>query len=81
METCAIVWYLDDNKIPHMIPKIVDIMIKKIEDKSGQINVTRWKDHAFVGMDIKFLEDGRVKILMKNYITESIDMFIVSVNK
>ena len=37
--------------------------------------VTRGGDHIFVGMDIKFLENGKVQISMKDYITESIGVF------
>ena len=39
------------------------------------MTVTRGKDHVFVGMDIKFLENGKVQMCMKDYITESIEVF------
>ena len=78
---CTILWYVDDNKIFHMNPKVVDHMIKQIEDKFGKITITRGKYHVFVGMDIKFLENGKVQIFMKDYITESIECLRVSVRK
>ena len=58
-----------------MNPKLVDNMIKQIENKFGKMTVTRQKDHIFVGMDIKFLENGKLRIFMKDYITESINVF------
>ena len=72
---CTILWYVDDNKIFHMNPKVVDHMIKQIEDKFGKITITRGKYHVFVGMDIKFLENGKVRIFIKDCITESMEMF------
>ena len=68
-------WYVDDNKISHEDPKIVDWVITKIEDKFGKMVVKRGKKHTFVGMDIEIINDGRVKIMMKDYITECITSF------
>ena len=39
--------------------KVVDIMIKQIEDKLGNMTVTMG-DHVSVGVDTKFLDNGRV---------------------
>ena len=45
--------YVDDNKIIHKNPKVVDDIIAAI----GKMTVCRGKKHVFVGMDIEFLED------------------------
>ena len=37
--------------------------------------VARGNEYAFVGTDIKFIDKGRVHILTKDYMTESIDVF------
>ena len=55
--------------------KVVDNVIKKIEDKFGKMTVTRGQDHVFVGMCIKFLKNSKVQICMKDYITERIEVF------
>ena len=62
---CVIVWYVDDNKISNKNPKIFDEIIKAIEKSHGKMTVCRGKKHVFVGMDIEFLENRTVQILMK----------------
>ena len=44
---CTILWYVDDNKISHVNPKVVDDIIKKIESKFGKISQTRGDKHDF----------------------------------
>ena len=66
---CVIAWYVDDNKISHKNPQVVDDIIAAIEKRHGKMKVCRGKKHVFVGMDIEFLEDQTVK----DYIQEPID--------
>jgi hypothetical protein len=40
---CTIAWYVDDNKISHVDPKVVDQIIAKIEARFGKMNVTEEK--------------------------------------
>ena len=35
---CTICWYVDDNKISHVNPKVIDDVIKKIESKFGKMS-------------------------------------------
>ena len=44
---CTILWYVDDNKISHVNPKVVDDIIKKIESKFGKMSQTRGDKHDF----------------------------------
>ena len=67
---CTICWYVDDTKISHMDPKVVDQVISKIEEKFGKMTVTRGKAHNFVGMDLEFRDDGTCAISMMEYIKE-----------
>ena len=48
---CTICWHVDDNKISHVKPKVVDEVIAKIEEQFGKMVVTRGEKHNFVGMD------------------------------
>ena len=48
---CTICWYVDDTKISHMDPKVVDQVINSIEQRFGKMTVTRGKEHNFVGID------------------------------
>ena len=71
--TLTIVWYVDDCKISHKDPKVVDWLISEIEKKHDKMTITRGRKHTFVGMDIEFLGDGKVLILMQDYLVECID--------
>ena len=78
---CTIAWYVDDNKISHKDPKVVDWVIAEIEKEHGKMTVTRGKKHTFIGMDIEYVGNGRVKITTKDYITESIAAYPETINK
>ena len=71
---CTIVWYVDDNKISHENPKVVDKVIKMIESNFGKMSKTRGDTHEFLGMKITF-KDKKVEIDMKNHIQKAIDAF------
>jgi hypothetical protein len=68
----TIAWYVDNNKISHFDPKVVDWLIAEIEKKHDKMTVCHGKKHTFLGMNIEFLEGGKLKILMKDYISEAI---------
>ena len=64
----TICWYIDDSKISHVNPKVVDWVIMKLEERFGKIKVKRGKLHTFVGMDIEMKENKTVGISKKDYI-------------
>ena len=69
---CTICWHVDDNKISHEDPKVVDEVINMIKNEFHDVTVKRGNKHAFIGMDVKMNEDGTVTLSMKDYIEESI---------
>ena len=69
----TIAWYVDDTKISHVDPKVVTWL--KLKKKHGKLTTKRGKKHTFVGMDIEFLENGKVKITLEDYIKECINDF------
>lgn len=71
---CTICWYVDDNKISHINPKVVDDVIAKIESKFGKMTTTRGSAHDFLGMHIKF-KKGKLSIGMKKHILKVFTMF------
>jgi hypothetical protein len=71
----TIAWFVDDNKISHVDPKVVDWLIAEIEKKHEKMTVCRGKEHVFLGMDIAFLPKQRLAILMQGYIKEAIEDF------
>ena len=71
----TIVWYVDDTLLSHKDPKVIDWLLSKLEDEYGSLTITRGRMHTFVGMDIEFLENGKVKIMTREYLEEAIDDF------
>ena len=72
---CTIVWNVDDNKISHVNSQVVDQVITKIKKKFRKMTVKRGKEHVFVGMNISFIGDNKLKLTMKNYLEEAIQVF------
>ena len=68
-------WYVDDDNISHVHPNVADSVIEMIGGKFVKIIKRRGKKHTFIGMDIELIDNGRVKILMKEYLEESIGSF------
>jgi hypothetical protein len=62
---CTIAWYVHDTKISHVDDNAVSHVIERIEDRFGEMTVTRGKGHVFLGMNINFNEDGTASIKMK----------------
>jgi hypothetical protein len=48
---CTIAWYVDDTKILHVDDNVVSQVIEKIEDRFGEMTVTRRKERVFLGMN------------------------------
>ena len=72
---CTICWYVDDLKISHLSRYVVANIIRNIEAKYGTMTVTHGKAHTYVGMDITFIGNEKVTILMKDYLLEGIEDF------
>ena len=72
---CTIAWYVDDNQISHMDTNYVTKIIEMIEGRFGKMTVTRGKEHVFLGMDIKYCDNGTAEIRMVNYLKEAIEEF------
>jgi hypothetical protein len=72
---CTIAWYVDDCKISHVGSKQVDDILEQLEKQFGKLTITHGKKHTYIGMDIDFLSEGRVSILMKDHLLECIKTF------
>ena len=71
---CTLVWYVDDNKISHEDPKIVDKMIEKINEYFGKVTVSRGKEHHFLGIKFKIRDDKKVELSAKDQIESAIKL-------
>jgi len=77
----TIVWHVDDLKISHAEPKVVDGMIawlkhkyeQLFDDGSGKMRISRGKIHEYLGMKLDFTTPGEVQVTMKDYIQAMVD--------
>jgi hypothetical protein len=72
----TIVWYVDDLKISHADPAIVDDMIDKLKEEFGQVSdltIRRGKVHDYLGIKIDFTTPGKVKMTMNDYISQLLE--------
>ena len=64
---CTVFWYVDDKKISHKDPRVVEWVIKELKKRFKKMTVTRGKEYNFVGMDITFRNNKTFEITMKEY--------------
>ena len=70
---CTIVWHVDDLKISHKSPKVLDQLIEslKIEyGRIGEMTVRRGKVHDYLGMTLDFSSPGKFTVDMRAYLNE-----------
>ena len=78
---CTIMFYVDDNKVSHEDPKVVDEILKMLEGYFGKMETTRGDKHNFLGMDIAFMKNKTVRIEMKHQLLEAFEMAGEDVNE
>jgi hypothetical protein len=68
---CTIVWHVDDLKLSHIDPKVVDEIIASLQGEYGKISkmtVRRGKIHDYLGMTLDFSSPGSVAVSMEKYL-------------
>jgi Reverse transcriptase (RNA-dependent DNA polymerase) len=68
---CTILWHVDDLKISHQDPKVVDKVIELIAGEFGKeapLTVNRGTSHEYLGINLCFDIPGKVCINMSKYI-------------
>jgi hypothetical protein len=79
----TICFHVDDCKLSHHMPKVMDKMIKWLRQKyesifkdgSGEMMVRRGKVHTYLGMTLDYTVCGQVKITMSGYVDEILTAF------
>lgn len=74
-EQCTIIWHVDDLKISHKSKEVVENIIKKIEEKYGEMSVNISDKHTYLGMDFHYKKDKTVVVSMIGYIEQAINEF------
>ena len=64
---CTVVWHVDDLKVSHRDPKVIDKFIKWVSHKYGdkeigEVKAKRGRVHDYLGMTLDFSEKWKVKI-------------------
>ena len=70
-QQCTLVWHVDDMKILHVDSRVVDNIIKTLEQEFGKeapLTILRGKIHDYLGMVLDFTNPGKVAIRMEDYI-------------
>ena len=68
---CTIIWHVDNLKILHVDPKVVNDLIKRLEAKFGQespLVTSQGNIIEYLRMCIDYTQKGKVKISMYDYI-------------
>jgi hypothetical protein len=68
---CTIIWHVDDLKISHKDPNVVDDIIRKLSSIFGKevpLTVNRGKVHEYLGMTLDYNIPKKVQINMTQYI-------------
>lgn len=78
---CTICFHVDDCKISHMSPEVVECVIGWLRDEyesvfadgSGKMKVARGKLHRYLGMTMDFTTPKIVKITMLDYVDDVVE--------
>ena len=71
----TIIWHVDDLKISHRDGLEITKIIKRLRKIYGDIKVKRGKQHHYLGMELDFKNDGKVQVLIIQYVDEIIKNF------
>lgn len=72
----TVTWHVDDVKVSHGDPRVVDSFLKWIKDQFGaigEVKVTRGKIHDYLGMILDYSIPGQVSIDMTRYVKSMVD--------
>jgi hypothetical protein len=70
---CTIVWHVYDLKISYVSMEAIEGALAMLNDRYGKkkpLVTTRSKLHEYLGMTLDFSVDGKVGVIMKDYIEE-----------
>ena len=72
---CTIAGYVDDNKVSHVEQDVIYDVINKVEERFQGLTVTKGNMHTFFVMKVRYLNNRRVAINIKEYISEAVQEF------
>ena len=72
---------MDDNKVSYVEQEVIDDVIRKVEESFPVLTVTKGNVHTLLGVKIRYLDNRRIAINMKENITEAVKEFGEDVSK
>jgi hypothetical protein len=77
-EQLTVCFHVDDCKISHLLPKVVDETIEWLrseyqhvfEDGTGEMKVHHGKTHKYLGVTLVFSHDNQCRVTMIDYVDE-----------
>jgi hypothetical protein len=74
---CTVLWHVDDIKMSHVEGSVLEELVDKLEEvygsKEAPVTVTRGKIHEYLGMTLDYSDDGKCKVIMKDFIADMLD--------
>jgi hypothetical protein len=73
---CTVLWHVNDIKASHVEQGVLDDLAKHLDSRYGKhapLTIHRVPVHDYLGMTIDYSEDGKVKIIMWDYIDRLLD--------
>jgi hypothetical protein len=79
----TICWHVDNLKVSHVMPKVMDRMIKCLrkehesmfEDGLGAMEVSRGKTHKCLGMTLDYDVQGQASVTMFDHLNDTLTVF------
>eukprot|EP00957_Ditylum_brightwellii_P132962 10138227-Ditylum_brightwellii.AAC.1 len=57
---CALVWYVDDNKVSHKSAKVADEILEMMKRYFGKLTITQSKEQQFLRVNFKIRKDKKL---------------------
>lgn len=73
---CTILWHVDDLKISHVDPTVVESILERLNDRFGQqkpLSVARGPVLDYLGMRLDFSTAGQVSVTMPEFMDQLLD--------
>ena len=74
-QQCTIAWYVDDNKLSHVNPRVVNYVLGFFKKHFGELTVTRGQKHKLLGINIHIRKERKIELDMTDHLKDAIRAF------
>ncbi len=74
----TVLWHVDDIKVSHKKPSVVDEFLNWVKDtygKIGKVKITRGATHEYLGMKLHYTKTGTFIVDMQSYVQTMVEQF------